>query len=133
MLKPKNLTIGAKFNHFTDSFRSLVVPAMLFTSSMIMAFAWLGHLKFRQLPFFWATLCCWLLVLPEYLINISAIRLGYKVYTGAQMAAFRLSSGVICVALVSRFLLGEDLSVRKLFGFGLMIIAMILISRKSSK
>ena len=47
------------------------------------------------------------------------------------MAAFRLCSGVICVALVSRFLLGEDLSIRKLFGFGLMIIAMILIARKS--
>ncbi|NEQ66774.1 MAG: DMT family protein [Symploca sp. SIO2D2] len=104
---------------------------MLFVSSTIMAFAWLGHLKFKELPFIWATLCCWLLVLPEYFINISAIRLGHQIYTGAQMAAFRLSSGVICVALVSRFLLEEDLSVRKLFGFGLMIIAMVLISKKS--
>ena len=133
MWKQNNLLLEKKFNHLTDSFRTFVVPAMLFTSSMIMAFAWLGHLKFRQLPFLWATLCCWLLVLPEYLINISAIRLGYKVYTGAQMAAFRLSSGVICVALVSRFLLGEDLSIRKLFGFGLMIFAMILISRKAPR
>ena len=133
MLKQKNLLIDEKFNHLTDSFRSFVVPTMLFTSSMIMAIAWLGHLKFQQLPFLWATLCCWLLVLPEYLINISAIRLGYKVYTGAQMAAFRLCSGVICVALVSRFLLGEDLTIRKLFGFALMIVAMILISRKSLK
>ena len=129
----KNRLLGKKFNHLTDNVRSLIVPVMLFASSLIMAFAWLGHLKFRRLPFIWATLCCWLLVLPEYLLNISAIRLGYRVYTGAQMAAFRLSSGVICVALVSRFLLGEDLSRRQLLGFGLMIVAMILISRKSLK
>ena len=117
--------------NLTDSFRTLIVPPMLFSSSMIMACAWLGHLKFSQLPFIWATLCCWLLVLPEYFLNILAIRLGHKIYTGAQMAAFRLSSGVVCVAIVSRLLLGEDLSIRKLFGFGLMIIAMVLIAKKS--
>ena len=132
-LETKQSTVRKKQRslNLTDSLRSFIVPVILFTSSMIMAFAWLGHLKFRQLPFIWATLCCWLLVLPEYFLNIYAIRLGYKVYTGAQMAAFRLCSGVICVALVSRLLLGEDLSIRKLFGFGLMIVAMVLIARKS--
>jgi uncharacterized protein (DUF486 family) len=99
---------------------------------MIMAIAWLGHLKLKQLPFFWAILCCWLLVLPEYCVNILAIRMGYRLYTGAQMAAFRLCSGVVCVALVSRFLLDEQLGFRKLFGFGLMMLAMILINKKSS-
>ena len=120
-----------KSKELIDSFRALLVPTMLFSSSTIMALAWLGHLKFKELPFVWATLLCWLLVLPEYLINISALRLGHNIYTGAQMAAFRLCSGVVCVALVSRFLLGEDLSIRKLCGFGLMVIAMALIARKS--
>ncbi|WP_287253636.1 DMT family protein [Moorena sp. SIO4E2] len=132
MWKQNNLLFAEKSNPVTESFRAFVVPIMLFTSSMIMAIAWLGHLKFNQFPLIWAILCSWLLVLPEYVINIVAIRLGYKVYTGAQMAAFRLCSGVICVALVSRLLLGEDLGIKKLFGFGLMIIAMVFISRKSS-
>ena len=117
--------------NLTDRCRALIVPMMLFTSSLIMAFAWLGHLKFSQLPLVWATLCCWLLVLPEYFLNISAIRLGHKIYTGAQMASFRLCSGVICVALVSRLILGEDLTSRKLLGLGLMIIAMVLIAQQS--
>lgn len=112
--------------------RSFIVPVMLFTSSLIMAFAWLGHLRFEELPFVWATLACWLLVLPEYFLNILAIRLGHKIYTGAQMAAFNLSSGVVCVALISRFFLNEHLSSRQLFGFGLMIIAMTLIFKKST-
>ncbi|MEL6438524.1 MAG: DMT family protein [Cyanobacteria bacterium J06621_8] len=116
--------------NLTHSLRAYLVPLMLFTSSLIMAFAWLGHLKFSEFPLVWATLCCWLLVLPEYFLNISAMRLGREIYSGAQMAAFNLSSGVICVALVSRLLLGEDLSGRKLLGLGLMILSMALIARK---
>ena len=60
---------------------------MLATSSVVMALAWLGHLRFTEWPFAQAMMICWLLVLPEYFLNISAIRLGYHVYTGAQMAA----------------------------------------------
>jgi hypothetical protein len=70
------------------------------------------------------------LVLPEYFLNVSAMRLGYKVYSGAQMASFNLCSGVVCVALVSRFFLGETLSSQKLMGFGLMVVAMALITLK---
>jgi len=109
-----------------------MVPVMLFFASMLMALAWLGHLKFEQLPFIYALFLCWLLVLPEYFLNVSAIRLGYKLYTGAQMAAFRLCSGVICIALVSRFFLNEALSSRKLLGFGVMVVAMALIAYRTA-
>ncbi len=106
----------------------VAVPGMLFTSSMLMALAWLGHLRFKHLPFTIAVMSCWLLVLPEYLLNISAIRLGYGVYSGAQMASFRLCSGVVCVAIVSQFVLGEDFTRRDIIGFGLMIASMVLIA-----
>ncbi len=108
--------------------RSIIVPLMLFAASMIMALAWLGHLRFQEYPFLTAMLACWLLVLPEYVLNISAIRLGYGIYTGAQMASLRLSSGVICVALVSRFFLGEEISLRQGLGFALMVVAILLIT-----
>jgi uncharacterized protein (DUF486 family) len=103
---------------------------MLVTSSMVMALAWLGHLRFTEWPFAQTMFICWLFVLPEYFLNISAIRLGYRVYSGAQMAAFRLCSGVVCVALVSAWVIGETLTVRQLGGFALMIVAMALISVK---
>ena len=109
---------------------SLVVPMMLFTSSLIMALAWIGHLRFKELPFYQALLACWLLVFPEYLLNILAVRIGIRVFTGAQMASFNLCSGVVCVALVSRFYLGETISPRAMLGFVLMVIAMLLISLK---
>ena len=108
--------------------RWFMVPTMLFSASLLMALAWLGHLKFEQLPFVSALVLCWLVVLPEYCLNVSAIRLGYSFYTGGQMASFRLCSGVICIALVSRFFLGEVLDSRQLVGFGVMVVAMMLIA-----
>jgi uncharacterized protein (DUF486 family) len=51
----------------------------------------------------------WLLVLPEYVLNVAATRFGYGTYSGAQMASFHLAGGVVCVALVSHYLLGERL------------------------
>ncbi len=106
----------------------VVVPLMLLGSSFVMTLAWLGHLRFKELSFGLTVFLAWLLVLPEYMLNIGALRMGYGTYTGGQMAAFRLCSGVVCVALVSRFLLDEPLTPRKLVGFGIMVLAMALIS-----
>jgi len=103
------------------------VPAMLFLSSVIMALAWLGHLRFRRLRYGPALLGCWMLVLPEYFLNVYSTRLGHGFYTGAQMATFNLSTGVVCVALVSRFVLNERLSARQLWGFVLMVLGVVLV------
>ena len=105
----------------------IVVPFMLFLSSVVMAFAWLGHLRFRSRNFFLALIISWVLVLPEYLLNVSAIRYGYGVFSGAQMASFNLCTGVICVALVSHFFLKESINRYQLLGFALMISAIALI------
>ena len=84
----------------------------------IMAMAWLGHLRFKaELTLWMATGLAWLLVLPEYALNIKALRMGYGIYLAAQMAAFRLCAGVVWIALVSRYVLGEELTTQKLVGF----------------
>lgn len=106
---------------------AIVVPMLLLLSSVIMALAWLGHLRFQHWRFGVALGASWLLVLPEYFLNVFATRWGHSVYTGAQMASLNLSSGVICVALVSHFVLGEELARRQWLGFGLMIVAIALI------
>lgn len=104
-----------------------VVPTMLLLSSVIMAFAWLGHLRFRRHPLIVALLASWFLVIPEYVLNVYSTRLGHGVYTGAQMASLNLCSGVVCVAGVSALFLGERLSRRQWCGFGLMAVAIVLI------
>ena len=108
---------------------AVLVPLMLIASSTLMAFAWIGHLKYAQSWSFWTALgASWLIVLPEYLLNVSATRMGLGTYTGAQMASLNLCSGVICVAFVSRYFLGEPMGLRQFLGFALMCVAIVLIT-----
>lgn len=104
-----------------------LVPLMLFASSILMAFAWIGHIKYKNKTFFIALIFSWFLVLPEYLLNVSAIRWGVETYQPSEMAAINLSTGVLCIALVSKMFLGEKLSSRKVFGFILMAISVVLV------
>lgn len=108
--------------------KRVLVPVLMLASSTLMATAWLGHLKFRNSIGFWVALgASWLLVLPEYVLNVAATRFGYGTYSGAQMASFHLAGGVVCVALVSHYLLGERLGVIQVVGFALLAVAMVLI------
>ena len=104
-----------------------LVPVLLLTSSFLMAFAWLGHIKFRHKGFLIAFICSWLLVLPEYLLNVFDIRWGVEVYKPSEMAAINLCTGVLCVAIVSRFFLGEHLHTRKILGFAFMAVGVVLV------
>jgi uncharacterized protein (DUF486 family) len=107
----------------------IVIPLLIFLSGAFMSVAWLGHLRFRSSPFWLALVMSWAIVLPEYLLNVSATRYGLGVFTGGQMAAFHLTSGVVCVALVSRFILGEPISGGQLAGFALLAAGMLLVVR----
>lgn len=107
----------------------VLVPLFMFVASCLMSLAWLGHLRFRDSISFWTALgLSWLLVLPEYVLNVAATRYGYEVYSGAQMATFHLAFGVVCVALVSRFVLGERLTPTQILGFVLLVVATALIT-----
>ena len=110
----------------------VLVPLMIFISGAFMAVAWLGHLRIREMGFWIALALSWAIVLPEYVLNVAATRYGYGTYSGAQMAAFHLASGVVCVALVSRFLLNEKMSSSQLIGFVVLGIGMALILRPAA-
>jgi len=104
-----------------------VVPLILFASSVLMAFAWLGHMRFRSRGYAAALLVSWFIVLPEYLLNIAAIRWGHGVFEGGEMAAINLCSGVFCVAMVSRYFLGEELRPRQIMSFVLLAMGVVLV------
>ena len=108
--------------------RAVVVPLMLILSSSMMAVAWLGHLRFRdKWGFFAALAASWLIVLPEYLLNVGATRMGHGTWSGAKMATIHLAGGVVFVALVSHYMLGEVLGTQQLVGFALLIVSIVLI------
>ncbi|WHZ22601.1 MAG: hypothetical protein OJF47_001713 [Nitrospira sp.] len=47
------------------------------------------------------------------------------------MASFHLAFGVVCVAIVSWYVLGEQLSGYQLLGFGLLTVAILLITYRT--
>jgi uncharacterized protein (DUF486 family) len=107
----------------------VLVPFLMLCSSGLMALAWLGHLRYRNSIGFWVALgVSWMLVLPEYVLNVGATRYGYGTYTGAQMASFHLAFGVVAVALVAHFVLGEQLTAMQWVGFALLAVATVLIT-----
>ena len=108
--------------------KTVLVPVMLVASASMMAFAWIGHLRFKEKWTFLTALgISWMIVLPEYILNVSGTRFGQGVYTGAQMASIHLCAGVLFVALVSRFYLGEPMAGRQVFGFALMALSLFLV------
>lgn len=109
----------------------VLVPLMLFISSCLMALAWLGHLRFKSSPLYIAILMSWCIVLPEYVLNVLAIRYGHGTFSGAAMATFNLCTGVICVALVSAYYLREPLKAHQIMGFALLTVAMGLVAWNS--
>jgi uncharacterized protein (DUF486 family) len=106
-----------------------IVPPMIFLSGAFMAVAWLGHLRIKHYGFWIALALSWAIVLPEYFLNVTATRWGHGVFSGAQMAAFHLCSGVVCVALASRFLLHESFSTAQMTGLGFLAVGMVLVVR----
>jgi uncharacterized protein (DUF486 family) len=110
----------------------IVVPLMIAASGAFMATAWLAHLRIRQYGFWAALALSWAIVLPEYVLNVVATRRGYGTFTGAQMAAMHLAAGVVCVMLVSRLVLKEELGGRHVIGFVLLLAGMLLLLQKSA-
>jgi uncharacterized protein len=109
--------------------KEVAVPALMLLSSVLMSLAWLGHLRYRnRIGFLTALSMSWLIVLPEYILNTAATRYGYGTYTGAEMASFRLAFGVVCIALVSHYVLGERFTRSQLTGFVLLAVAIVLIT-----
>jgi uncharacterized protein len=110
----------------------LLVPPMIFLSGAFMAVAWLGHLRIRHYGFWVALALSWAIVLPEYMLDVAATRYGIGTYSGAQMAAFHLCSGVVCTALVSRFLLHERLTGLQTAGYTVLAIGRVMILARST-
>jgi uncharacterized protein (DUF486 family) len=127
--RPREYSVDREALRGAARVKTILVPFFMFLSSALMALAWLGHLRFRDQIGFWVALgASWLLVLPEYVMNVAATRFGYDTYSGAQMASFHLSFGVVCVALVSRYVLNERISALQMFGFGLLAVSILLIT-----
>ena len=92
---------------------------MLVVSNVFMTIAWYGHLKYPNSPLLKVVLISWGIALFEDLLQVPANRIGYGVYTAAELKTLQEVITLIIFAGFAVFWLGERLTVNHLVGFGL--------------
>jgi uncharacterized protein len=100
---------------------------LLIASNVFMTFAWYGHLKNRTMTLLLAIFSSWLIALPEYMLAVTANRLGHNVYTTAQLKTGQEAITLIVFTLFSIFYLGEAIRWTTLLGFGFIFVGVAIV------
>lgn len=100
---------------------------LLAASNLLMNIAWYGHLKFKAAPIALVVLVAWGIAFFEYALQVPANRIGHQVFTAPQLKGIQEALSITTFFVISTLWLGESISPRQLIGFGLMIVAAVLI------
>src|SRR5262245_43730439 len=87
-----------------------VMPILLLViSNVFMTAAWYWHLRFTEKPIVSVILISWLLAGVEYCFAIPANRIGYQVYSAAQLKTLQEIITILVFAIFSFLYLHEAL------------------------
>lgn len=103
---------------------------LLTISNVFMTIAWYGHLKYKSAPLFAAIVVSWLIAFAEYCFQVPANRIGYGVFTAAQLKTIQEIITLTVFSGFSVLYLKEDLRWNYLVGFLFIIAAAFFIFRK---
>lgn len=96
--------------------------ALLVGSNLFMTVAWYGHLKFGSRPLWLVILASWGIALLEYCLAVPANRIGYGVYSAAQLKTIQEVITLTVFAVFSVAYLGERFTLNHAAGFGLIAL-----------
>src|SRR5688572_8640662 len=91
--------------------------ALLCLSNIFMTFAWYGHLKFAAVPMYLAILAAWGIAFIEYCFAVPANRIGYGMYSAAELKTMQEVITLVVFAVFSVLYLGEKLTIYHGIGF----------------
>ena len=92
---------------------------LLFISNIFMTFAWYGQLGAISRPMWLAILIAWGIAFFEYCLVVPANRIGYSVYSAAELKTLQEIITLLIFAGFAVFWLGEKLTLNHLVGFSL--------------
>jgi len=108
-----------------------VAPIVLLTlSNVFMTFAWYGQLKFPNAPLWLVIPLCWGIAFFEYCLAVPANRIGYAVYSAAQLKTMQEIITLCVFAVFSIAYLGEAIRWNHLVAFGLLSLAAFFVFHK---
>jgi len=99
------------------NFATLAPIGLLIASNVFMTFAWYGHLKFPHMALWVAVMTSWGIALFEYWLAVPANRIGYGVYSGAELKTIQEVISLSTFALFAVLFLGEKLTLNHGVGF----------------
>lgn len=99
-----------------------IVPILLLLASNIfMTFAWYGHLAHKSKPLLIVIMVSWGIAFFEYVLAVPANRIGYSVYSAAQLKTMQEVITLLVFSLFAIFWLGEKLTINHAVGFALIV------------
>lgn len=105
---------------------------LLIGSNIFMTFAWYGHLKnLNHKPLIVAILVSWGIAFFEYLLQVPANRIGYRVFTLGQLKIIQEIITMCVFAVFSYFYMGKPLNLNFLYAAFCMIGAAYFIFQDS--
>ena len=101
-----------------------VAPVMLLlASNVFMTFAWYGQLKFPSAPLWLVIPVSWGIAFFEYCLAVPANRIGYTVYSAAQLKTMQEVITLSVFAVFSSTYLGEAIKWNQIVAFALLALA----------
>src|SRR5262249_13822208 len=92
-------------------------------SNTFMTMAWYGHLRFKNAPLLLVIPVSWGIAFFEYLAQVPANRIGYRVLSGYQLKVLQEAITLVVFVVFAGVWLREGLTVRYLPSFALIFIA----------
>jgi uncharacterized protein (DUF486 family) len=90
---------------------------LLFASNVFMTFAWYGQLKFPNAVLWQVVLISWGIAFFEYCLAVPANRIGYQVYSAAQLKTMQEIITLLVFGVFSVLYLGESLKWNHMVAF----------------
>jgi uncharacterized protein (DUF486 family) len=107
-----------------------VLPVLLLVASTVfMTFAWYGHLRFGDRALWVVVLASWGLAFFEYWLAVPANRIGYAVYSGAELKTIQEVVTLSVFAVFSVLYLKESLTWNHGVGFALIALGAWVVFR----
>jgi uncharacterized protein (DUF486 family) len=102
---------------------------LLIASNTFMTIAWYGHLRFKKAPLVVAVLASWGIALFEYMLQVPANRIGYRVLSAYQLKVLQEAITLVVFMVFAAVALGEGVQPRYLVSFGLVLAAVVVAFR----
>lgn len=102
---------------------------LLIVSNVFMTFAWYGHLRFPNSVIHKVILISWFIAFFEYCLAVPANRIGYAVYSAAELKTLQEVITLVIFSIFSIFILKENLTINHGIGFGLIALGSFFIFR----